>query len=273
MSWFINLRGGAYGAVCAPYVLQGDPQSLRMSALSNNAISIAAKGKNVLLATHGFNVSYESGLRSLGHLETALDLAADEFFIGVLWPGDWVIPAINYPFEDKIASQSGKYLGDFCGRYLKSVRGLNFVSHSLGARVILEAIIACTLPVRSACITAGAVNAGCLTEEYQAAARKCQDIRTLSSRADTVLQFAFPPGDAAADLLDPDHPPFEPAMGRGGPEPLLQSGVFPTEIPDASGYNHGDYLPPDVLSAEIVKWQNVARFMAASFRNRSSPWP
>lgn len=272
MTWLVDLRGGSYGAVCSPFLIEGDTVAPAMHIMSSDVLPIVAKGKNVLVATHGFNVSYEDGLQSLGNLAAAFDLRPDEFFLGVLWPGDFVIPAVNYPFEDKIASHCGALLGAYCNRHLKTARSLSFLSHSLGARVILEAIDACTLPVRSACIAAGAVNADCLGAEYAAAVQKCAQIRTLSSRADLVLRFAYPAGDAVADILDPDHQPFEPALGRGGPLPLLQQGVLATEIPTADGYDHGDYLPPATL-APGGKWRDAARFMASAFRGGASPWP
>jgi hypothetical protein len=72
----------------------------------------------------------------------------------------------------------------------------------------VEAIKASARPVRRACITAGAVNAGCFNAQYQSAARNCGEIRTLSSKQDLVLNLAYPPGDFMADLLDPDHKQF-----------------------------------------------------------------
>jgi hypothetical protein len=276
---FVNLRAGPYGSVCAPYVLEGDGTASPpgMTSVSWNAIPILAKGKNVLLAAHGFNVSYEDGLRSLSHLETALEMRPGELFLGVLWPGDWVIPAVNYPFEDKVASHGGVLLGDFCNRWLASSQSISFLSHSLGARVILEAIKASKRPVRRACITAGAVNSGCLREEYRLAAGNCGQIRTLSSRQDLVLEFAYPPGDLLADALDPDHPPFEAALGRGGPSGAFGATILPSEISDVIPYDHGDYFPPahSVLPppAPTDKWRRAVEFMASAFRGLSPSWP
>jgi len=241
-----------------------------MTSVTWNAVPILAKGKNVLLAAHGFNVSYNDGLCSLSHLETALAMQPGELFLGVLWPGDWVIPAVNYPFEDKIASHGGALLGDFCNRWLASSQSISFLSHSLGARVVLEAIKASKRRVRRACITAGAVNSGCLNEEYRLAAANCGQIRTLSSREDLVLEFAYPPGD-------PDHPPFEAALGRGGPSGAYGSTILPSEITDAVPYDHGDYFPParSVLppAAPTDKWRHAVSFMASAFRGQSPSWP
>jgi len=276
VTYYVNLRAGPYGAVCDPYVLEGDGTAAApaMTSVSWNAVPYLAKGKHVLLATHGFNVSYESGLASLGHLEAVLEMQPNELFLGVLWPGDWVIPAVNYPFEDKIASHGGALLGGFCNRWLASAASLSFLSHSLGARVVLEAIKASTRPVRRACITAGAVNADCLDAEYQAAAKNCGEIRTLSSMEDLVLKLAYPPGDFVADMLDPDHKQFEPALGRGGPIDPWPTGVRPSEIADQASYDHGDYFPPSASPLPAgAKWRAAVGFMAAAFRGQPASWP
>jgi hypothetical protein len=276
---FVNLRGNAYGAVCSPYVLEGDAltPAAEMTSVLWNAVPILARGKDVFLVTHGFNVSYENGLRSLAQLEARLALRPNELFLGVLWPGDWIVPAVNYPVEDGIASRSGQLLGQFCNQWLKQAASLSMVSHSLGARVILEAIKASARRVRRACITAGAVNDGCLAEEYAAAASNCDAFTTLSSMMDQVLSIAYPPGDLAADVLDPDHPPFQAALGRHGPRPPAPTSLRPYQIPDVADYNHSDYYPPAV-AGELdptpgAKWPLPAAFIASVLRDRTPAWP
>ena len=278
MTLFVNLRAGPYGAVCTPYVLSGDalaePQA--MISVAWNTVPVLMRGKTVFLAAHGFNVSYQSGLRSLARLEAAIAPGAGEVFLGVLWPGDWIVPAINYPVEDGVASQAGALLGAFMNRWLASARSVCMLSHSLGARVVLAAIKASRRRITRACITAGAVNAGCLEEEFAAAAANCDSLVTLSSRADRVLEFAYPPGDLLADVLDPDHPPCETALGRAGPNLPFPSFVRPYEIEDSAGYDHSDYFPPgtpDGSPLDIVKWKQSAQFISAALRGRSPSWP
>jgi hypothetical protein len=282
MTHFVNLRAGPYGAVCSPYVLTGDalPDPQQLVSVPWEGVPYLAKGRNVLLVAHGFNVNFADGTRALQRLEDALDIDPDrEAYFGVLWPGDWAVPAINYPAEDRIASHAGRLLADFCNRWLVSANSIAFASHSLGARVILEAIQGSKRRIRMACITAGAVNSAALEEEYATAAANCDAIRTLSSMKDLVLQLAFPPGDALADLLDPDHPPFEPAMGRAGPTGNYPSYVDPSEISDDPAYDHGNYLPPSTedapppVPAGQPDWRNPARFIASAFRGRTPTWP
>jgi hypothetical protein len=279
MTYFVNLRGSDYGAVCSPYVLSGDSNlpSPLVKAVPWNAVPYIVKGKNVLLAAHGFNVSYEDGFHSLGHLEDALAMRPDECFLGVLWPGDWAIPAINYPFEDRTASRAGTLLGDFCSRWLTSASTISFLSHSLGARVILEAIKASAIRPRRVCITAGAVNSACLSEEYAVAADTGAEIRTLASRQDLVLELAYPPGDLLGDLLDPDHPPFEPALGRGGPTRPYGSNIYPSETKPSPPYGHEDYFPPAKTplppASQDDKWRKAVEYMACAFRGTPCDWP
>ena len=277
MTLFVNLRAGPYGAVCSPYLLTGDAlaEPPTMTSVVWNAAPVLLRDRDVILATHGFNVSYVSGLRSLARLETAIAPAPGEAFLGVLWPGDWILPAVNYPFEDGVASSAGRLLAGFINRWLASARSVSLVSHSLGARVVLAAIAGSTRRIKRACITAGAVNAGCLTEEFAAASANCDSIVTLSSRSDKVLQFAYPPGDLLADALDPDHPPGESALGRGGPHTPFASWVRAYEIADADGYDHSDYMPPSVPSGDEAdaRWRRSAAFMGGVLRGRSPAWP
>src|SRR5437763_1366862 len=167
MTLFANLRAGGWGAVGGPILLAGDSAGdpPMMTAPDPRTLGPLAFGKDVLIATHGFNVSYTDGVRSLGRLETVMAMGPTELFIAALWPGDWIVPVINYPFETPVATRSGALLGAWCNRWLTGARSLSFVSHSLGARVVMEAVKALARPARICCVTAGAVNADCLTAE------------------------------------------------------------------------------------------------------------
>ena len=252
MTLFVNLRAGPYGAVCSPYVLRGDPLAddpPMMTPMLWESIPPLARRRRVILAAHGFNVPYADSLRSLGRLEAALQIQPSELFLGVTWPGDWIVPAINYPFEEGVAAKAGRLLGAFCGRWLAGASTVTLVSHSLGARVILEAIKSSSRRIHHACLAAGAINDRCLIDEYAAAAENCDVITTLSSLEDTVLEYAYPLGDVLADVLLPDHRECEAALGRRGPAAPIPTRVTPYEIPDADGYDHHDYFPPGSVDA------------------------
>ena len=277
MTLFVNLRAGPYGAVCSPYILEGDALTAdpALSALTPDAIAPLARRKRVILATHGFNVSYESGLRSLARLEESLVIRPDELFLGVLWPGDFIIPAINYPLENGVATKSGRFLARFCDDQLGRAAAIVMLSHSLGGRVILEAIKHSRRRIERACIAAGAVGDRCFVEEYAAAWSNCGSIITLSSMSDTVLEYAYPIGDTLADAIFPDHRELEAALGRRGPAPPGLTGVTPYQIPDDPPYLHSDYYPPSDLAEDHpdAKWRRVAAFMSAAARGGRPQWP
>jgi hypothetical protein len=279
VSYFINTRGSAYGAVCDPYVLTGDPlvDPPAMAPVPYETVPSLVSNKDVLLVTHGFNVSYVDGLRSLGRLESLVTPGPSEFVFSVLWPGDWVIPAVNYPFTEKIATQVGKRLSAFCNRWLAGARSLSFASHSLGARVVLQTVAGLTRKAHHVCLTAGAIEADCLTAEYQAATANSDAIVTLSSMEDKVLSPAYPVGDLIADILDVDHKPFERALGREGPASPFGPPVAADQIPDLPPYDHGDYLPPADLTQAVpnaaAKWTNTTAFIARAFRGATQTWP
>ena len=220
MTLYLNFRSqGVGGAIVDPYLLEGNgtaaPPALKAVAWADIAAKVA--GKDVLLGIHGFNVNYRSGANSFGLLDGSLGLVESEIFIGVLWPGDFWIPAVNYPFEGSDAMECGRRLADFCTRWLFEAQSLSFFSHSLGARLALEAVTHLDRRARMLCLTAAAINRDCLTAEYRSAAANADTIFLLSSHSDTVLRLAFPMGDPISNILHHDHAFFGAALGYEGP--------------------------------------------------------
>ena len=126
-------------------------------------------GKDVLIATHGFNNDRAQGIQALSMWATLLGLPNSAAFVGVLWPGDSEsLHALCYPAEPIHAMDAGGRLADLRTAIFRNAASISFASHSLGARVILEAMTArCTLPVRRAIVMAGAIDDRCLTSEYK----------------------------------------------------------------------------------------------------------
>jgi hypothetical protein len=282
MTLYLNFRSQSVGGtVVDPFVLRGDgaasPLALQMVSAAELASLVA--GKNVMFGIHGFNVSLEYGARSLGQLEPQLGLGASDLFFAVLWPGDYWLPVVNYPFEGAVSMDCGKRLAEFCARSLASAQSLSFVSHSLGARLVLEAVKNLTRPARVVCLTAAAINQDCLAAEYSSAAANASAISILSSHEDQVLKIAFQVGDPISDLLHDDHTAFEPALGSAGPPLPARAPISsPWQISDSDDYGHGDYLPPGdtVQKTRIMlsaKWTRVAQFMANAFRGERQTWP
>jgi pimeloyl-ACP methyl ester carboxylesterase len=239
MTYFLNLRAQSVG---------GDPAA-EVSALGIPTIDDLVRqirGKDVLLATHGFNVDKAHGISSLSLWENMLSLGANTIFIGVLWPGDsaW-LPVIDYPFEGNEATRSGQLLAEFLDTHFIEAASLSFVSHSLGARMVLETIRQLHRRMRSLVLMAGAIDDNCLTDEYRDAANNVDSISILASRGDWVLKFAFPSGNFLSGIISRGHPYWHAALGREGPATIngihLHTGDW--QIPDSWNYGHGDYLP------------------------------
>ena len=280
MTHFLNFRVQSVGgAVVDPYLLEGDGTAVppALSVVPWAQVPSIVGGKNLLFATHGFNVSYQAGAYSLGWLDRYFNLPSSNLVIGILWPGDSWLPIVDYPFEGNFALDCGRRLANFCDKWCLGAQSLSFLSHSLGARLVLEAVTHLDRPAQSVCLTAAAINRDCLTTEYSAAAANCALISVLASHEDWVLKFAFSVGDPFADLLHDDHTPFQAALGSAGPPPPIPQSVrYPWQIPNGEDYGHHDYLPPDPTSLpppDGTKWPRAADFMKRTFLCQPQTWP
>jgi hypothetical protein len=282
MTYFLNFRSSdVNGGVTDPLLYEGDgitPGAL-WKPIQGPLIQQCFAGQNILFATHGFNVNKTDGAKALGLLDQYLALTAPNVFVGMLWPGDFYIPFVNYPFEDAPAEDCGRRLAAFCLTSCATAQSISFASHSLGARLVLQAAASLKglREVQSICLAAAAVNCDCLTTEYADAAANSERIYVLASNDDLVLKLAYPPGDQIANLLHSDHNPFAPALGAGGPPtPTSPPIVPPWQIGNQDGYDHLDYLPPTGLTAPLIdptKWPRVADFIKRAFLGQPQTWP
>ena len=254
MTYFLDLRAESCG---------GSPANEVTVRNGNRPIDITeltdlTRGRNILLGTHGFNVNRQNGIDSLSLWETKLQLGT-ALFIGVLWPGDAKLPIfIDYPCEGDEAIRSAKLLAPFLDKNFVDVASISFVSHSLGARMVLETIAQMNRNrvVRRLILMAGAIEDNCLTSEYQNSADKVESISVLASRGDWVLKFAFPPGNLVRGIISPGHPYWSAALGREGPVSVRNNIAADWQMPDAWGYGHLDYLrkqpgPPLLLPVTL----------------------
>ncbi len=131
--------------------------------------------------------------------------------------------------------------------------------------------------MRSACLTAGAINRRCLIDEYASAAGRPARVEVLASHEDYVLKYAFAAGDPVADLLHDDHSPFQAALGSDGPpRDQPQPVPRPWQIDSHANYGHGNYLPPGTGPAdddESNKWKKAADFMKRAYLGQTQVWP
>lgn len=279
MTYYVSFRSQAVaGSVVDPRLFESRAGSAGLRPVPDIELDRETRGKDVLVATHGFNVNQRKGVTTLGRLEERLrgteNLSA-EFFLGVLWPGDYWIPAVNYPAEAGDAVECGKRLAKFCKNRLASARSLSFLSHSLGGRVILETVMRLERRARTVCLTAAAVDHDCLHRQYSTVAENCDALTTLSSVNDMVLRLAYPVGDFISDLFGDDDRPTARALGLKGPKPPRARNVQPSQINDQDDYGHDDYLPPSTpaTSATDGKWQRATDYMIRAFRQERQTWP
>jgi pimeloyl-ACP methyl ester carboxylesterase len=274
MTIILSMRSQAVGgATIDPLVYQdqGSPGQPAYKPISWKQFGDKAAGLDLVFVVHGFNVSAQQGTESFFLLADELDLPATTVLIGVLWPGDYWLPFINYPFEGGTAKDCGRRIARLCDGFLSGAASISFVTHSLGARLALEATAQMTKRVRTLCLMAGAVTNDCLTNEYAPAKDNCDDIYVLASQKDWVLQKAFPIGDLFGAILEPDHAPLRAALGFDGPNP---AGIVtaPWQIDGDDGYSHEHYLPP-ATDGKTGRWRKAAAFVRNALTGAPRPWP
>jgi Alpha/beta hydrolase of unknown function (DUF900) len=251
--WFVSTRAQSVGGPVAPVkILDADrpgyPYDLTAELIA------AVRGREAYFGVHGFEVNQADGIAHLTYWFGNLQIE-NAVPIGILWPGDCVIPiGIDYIVEGSEAIQSGDLIADFLNANFTGAASLSFAAHSLGARVVLQTIDGLSRRVRRALFMAGAIDNNCLTGEYNLAAEKIDQISILASAQDDVLALAFPLGNLLQGIIDCGHPYYHAALGREGPAqpypsvPALQPNW---QIPGNLDYGHHDYLPSEQLIAEF----------------------
>jgi hypothetical protein len=277
MTRFVSTRTHDVGGAVTPaFALESAAAaSPTYTTIADAQIERDTAGKDVILAIHGFNVSRPNGVRSLGALEAALAPTSGQMFFGVLWPGDFWLPVVNYPSESSDAQKSGVYVADYLNTHMPRAASYAFISHSLGGRVLLEAVKDLKRPVREACIAAGAVDDGVLDNQYVAAKANAGRVSVLASAKDKVLGLAYPLGDLASLFWGNDDNPLHSALGLHGPNPFdPPPKVDARQIPDDQDYGHGDYLPPSDLSVSPpdARWRRAVDYMRRAVNGAPDSW-
>lgn len=254
--WFLSTRAHSVGGPVAPVkILDADrpgyPGDLTQELLD------AIRGREVYFATHGFEVNQNNGIAHLSYWLQRLQIGS-AVSIGLLWPGDCIIPIfVDYVLEGRDAISSGNLFAAFLNANFTGAVSLSFASHSLGARVVLQTIagLAGSLHVRRTLLMAGAIDDDCLTDEYAGAANDIDEISVLASTRDDVLAFAFPLGNPLQGIIDSGHPYHRAALGRTGPVPPYPPGnqLQPNwQIPSNLEYGHHSYLPGAPIAATFA---------------------
>src|SRR6266403_4714418 len=251
--WILSTRAHSIGGPVAPVkVLDADRPGFTGDLMPE--LLAAIQGRDVFFATHGFEVNQADGISHLGFWLANLEIG-NAVPIGIVWPGDCVIPIfVDYILEGREAIKSGQLLATFLNANFTGAVTVSFASHSLGARLVLQTIagLAGSFHVRRVLLMAGAIDDDCLTGEYGASANKIDEISILASTRDAVLAFAFPLGNPLQGIIDRAHPYHHAALGRTGPaqpyppSPRLQPNW---QIPPNLNYGHHNYLPGQPIPA------------------------
>ena len=245
MTIFLDLRAIPSGGMVANTVsVLGTDAQYPDAAVKE--FEARVRGRNIVLATHGFNVNSANGMAELTEWGSLCGLTSPWDFIGVLWPGDSrYIPFVDYPIEGSVAIDSGRLLAPFLNTHAAGAASISLVSHSLGARTVLETVKGLNRRVARLILMAGAIEDDCLTNEYAQAMKKVDSVQVVASRSDWVLEFAFPLGNPVGEIVMQGHPYFREALGREGPYSVagLDARYQLWQIPDAWDYGHLDYLP------------------------------
>jgi Alpha/beta hydrolase of unknown function (DUF900) len=258
--YFLNTRALPRGGGVGPLTVLDESNAVHPVS----DVVAAVRGRDVLLVTHGFNVSQMDGLQKLSDWSKLVNLG-NTVCIGMLWPGDarW-IHVVDYPVEGNEAMDAGDALAGFINANFSAALSVSFASHSLGARVVMQTIAGLSRSsVRRLLLMAGAIDNTCLGSEYAAAASKVQSISVLASRSDDVLKWAFPAGNFVSGLFSRGVPYVHEAMGREGPaEPYPSPDNIHADwqIPDGWDFGHSSYLPPSPLGSAPVQYAVLPYF-------------
>jgi hypothetical protein len=254
MTTFLDVRGSWGGGEVSDKVqIKTATSEADYADLSLGGLLNFIHGRDLLIGTHGFNVNRTDGINCLSKWERLLDLGTAGVFVGLLWPGDSEsVHALSYPTEPKHAMAAGTMIAAFVDANFGNAASISFVSHSLGARVILQAMSKVQLPIRRAILMAGAISDDCLTAEFADVPEKVEAVSVLVSKKDEVLEWAFPIGNFAAEIIGRDHPWWQSALGRTGPRTRPDHFQSPYQIPDEWNYGHGDYLRVDPPAPAVL---------------------
>ena len=160
----------------------------------------------------------------------------------------------RYSFEGTDADDSARALTRYIGDVLTRGSQLAFVSHSLGARVVMETVKRLRkedYTVRQVCLLAAAIDDFSLAHQanYLSAVPRAQRVAVLASRSDRVLKFAYPAGDLLQAFSFFRRDSVGLALGYHGPKKsganAVPTQVLHVQIPDGRSADHGHYLPAD----------------------------
>ena len=234
-----------------------------------------------LVLVHGFNnTDSEASEAYLGFRwrENEIFSPADprtyeHLFGDAFWPGDadwWSFfdkaDFLIYPAAVHTAVRAATELANALWR-MPNLETVDFIAHSLGSRVVLETLLllrARAMPrVRKVVLMAAAVPSEMLEPRGRfydlliALHDEGAAIDILHSKADTVLHYAFPPGQSMAGGGEGS----ERALGRFGPSPMMPGYRANISEREIGGAAHGDYWGHSKTPPSRVATEEAGRFL------------
>lgn len=222
--------------------------------------------QRTIILVHGFNKSEceaENNLKLFQDNLFKLDSSLSDDVVALYWPGDSrssFIKAAFYPWIVKKAKKSGKMLAEYLKEKgpCKKKSHLIFVGHSLGCRVLLEALadlVNYTSISDHCCVSLFLMAAAVPVELINSSVSIQEGIKmthhrnaVFFSNSDQVLKIAFRIGQTIASEEKTSE-----AVGLNG-KPMY--GVWNNQIPMLQ-YGHGDYWD----SYEMAQW--IAYFLGS----------
>jgi esterase/lipase superfamily enzyme len=195
-----------------PFLPKLDP----FDELDEMNLALQMQGKHVLILIHGFRnplqnvaTSYQRILKGLIDAKL-MGAGGYDLVLGFTWPG-FETPLGFFP-AIPFANRSAEFFRDLLELASRNARTVDVQTHSLGARVALQALATGTTGfVDNLLLTAAAVDDEDLEpkEEFNSALMECRRCIVYHSEKDNTLKIAYRIGDA---------PEFDRALGWKGPQ-------------------------------------------------------
>ena len=236
--------------------------------------------RTCLVLIHGFNNS-DSGAatayfafrkRERALFNTVDPDAFEAQFGDTFWPGDaqWgffdKLDFLIYPTAVHTAVDAAKDLDALLAK-LPNLERVDFIAHSLGARVVLETLLLVrkrALPrVGRVVLMAPAVPSEMLERGGKFFDLLMQlweegiEVRVLHSLDDKVLHWAFPPGQSLAGKAEAS----ERALGRYGPSVMMPGWSKTLKGITITGADHGDYWGDGAAGPSLQSTTEAGNFL------------
>src|SRR5689334_6874456 len=236
--------------------------------------------RTCLVLVHGFNNS-DSGAatayfafrkRERALFNTVDPDAFEAQFGDTFWPGDaqWgffdKLDFLIYPTAVHTAVDAAKDLDALLAK-LPNLERVDFIAHSLGARVVLETLVLLrkrSLPkIVRVVLMAPAVPSEMLEPGGKFFDLLMQlwaegiEVRVLHSLDDKVLHWAFPPGQSLAGKAEAS----ERALGRYGPSVMMPGWSKTLKGITITGADHGDYWGDGAAGPSLQSTTEAGNFL------------